>query len=63
MVPQTANGQKPLPSVRQALPTTWTCGMGTPTFADPEPRRGPIGPFGTLGPPPPRTGFWAPSSL
>eukprot|EP00969_Alexandrium_andersonii_P360340 15455116-Alexandrium_andersonii.AAC.1 len=31
--------------------------MESPTFADSEPRRGPLDPLGVLGPPPPRTGF------
>eukprot|EP00969_Alexandrium_andersonii_P317898 14042658-Alexandrium_andersonii.AAC.1 len=38
-------------------------GGGSPTFADSEPRRGPFGPLGVLGPRPRRAGFWGPSSL
>eukprot|EP00969_Alexandrium_andersonii_P244625 10808986-Alexandrium_andersonii.AAC.1 len=39
------------------------CGLRHSTFSDSEPRRGPFGSLGALGPPPPRVGCWAPSSL
>eukprot|EP00969_Alexandrium_andersonii_P230329 10171713-Alexandrium_andersonii.AAC.1 len=49
-------------AARSAAPTAPGSAPGwPPTFADSEPREGPFGPLGVLGPPPPtRTGFRAP---
>eukprot|EP00969_Alexandrium_andersonii_P024035 1049807-Alexandrium_andersonii.AAC.1 len=50
-------------TVRAARPASGIEGGGSTTFADSETRRRPVGPFGVLGPRPPRAGLRAQSSL
>eukprot|EP00969_Alexandrium_andersonii_P349301 15430731-Alexandrium_andersonii.AAC.1 len=50
-------------ALRATPPALGPAEWGSPSFADSEPQRGPFGPLGALGSPPPRVGFWAPSSL
>eukprot|EP00969_Alexandrium_andersonii_P366919 15469563-Alexandrium_andersonii.AAC.1 len=48
-------------ALRAAPPAPGPAEWGSPTSADSEPRRGPFGSLGVLGPRLPSTGFWAPS--
>eukprot|EP00969_Alexandrium_andersonii_P055805 2459630-Alexandrium_andersonii.AAC.1 len=61
--PPTLTARRRRRLAKRSASCVWTCGRGSPTFAESEPRRGPFGPLGVVRPRSPRAGFWAPSSL